>query len=119
MAAPNIISAASIYCKTAVMAVTDTATAIVSNASSSGKVLKISSLTVANIHASTAATVTVDVYRSSTAYRIGSTITVPIHASIGMIERGGPIYLEEGDSLRVTASASSLLEAVASYEEIA
>ena len=63
-----------------------------------------------------AATVNVDVYRSSTAYHIAKTITVPADASLDVINKA--IYLEEGDSLRLTASVNSHLEGVCSYEEI-
>jgi hypothetical protein len=43
-------------------------------------------------------------------------MTVPAGATLDMLSKY--IYLEEGDSLRVTASANSRLEAVASYEDI-
>jgi hypothetical protein len=58
----------------------------------------------------------VDVYRSSTPYRIASTIVVPADATLDILSK--PIYLEEGDDLRLTANASGDLEAVCSYEEI-
>lgn len=119
MSAPNLIAVTSIVCKTAVQSVGTSATAIVSNAAASGKVIKIDALSVANIHASTAARITVDLYRASTATRLASEINVPINTTLLAIEKGSAVYLEEGDSLRLTASAASSLEAVCSYEEIA
>lgn len=116
MAAPNIINSSAIYGKTAVQAVTTSATAIVTNSAGSNKVLKINALYVANVDGANSADITVDVFRSSTPYRLASTIAVPGDASLDVLTKS--IYLEEGDSLRLTASANGDLEAVCSYEEI-
>ncbi len=117
MAAPNIVNVATITGKTAVQAVTTSATAIVSNGSSSNQVLKINALYVANIDGINNAEITVDLFRSSVAYRIVSTVVVPADAVLDVISKA--IYLEEGDSLRLTANANGDLEAVCSYEIIA
>ena len=116
MAAPNIVNVVTITGKTAVADVTTTATAIVTNSAASGKVLKVNALYLANIDGAATVDATVDLYRSTTAYRIASTIAVPADATLDVISKA--IYLEEGDSLRVTASANSDLQAVCSYEEI-
>lgn len=116
MAAPNIVNVATITGKTAVQAVGTSATAIVTNSSSSGKVFKVNALYIANVDGTNNADITVDLFRSSTAYPIASTLTVPADASIDILTKA--IYLEEGDSLRCTASAAGDLTAVCSYEEI-
>lgn len=116
MAAPNVVNVATITGKTAVQAVGTSATAIVSNSAASNKVFKVNALYVSNIDATTAFEITIDLFRSSTAYRLGSTITVPADASLDVISKS--IYLEEGDSLRLTANTANKLEAVCSYEEI-
>ena len=116
MAAPNIVNVATITGKTAVQQVGTGATAIVSNSAASGKVFKINALYVSNVDGVNSATVNVDLFRSSVAYRIAYTITVPADSTIDVLNK--PIYLEEDDSLRLTASATSDLEAVCSYEEI-
>jgi hypothetical protein len=116
MAAPNVVNVATITGKTAVQAVGTSATAIVTNSSGSNKVLKINALYISNVDGASAAEITVDLFRSSVAYRIALTVTVPADASLDVISK--PIYLEEGDSLRLTANAASDLEAVCSYEEI-
>ena len=116
MAAPNIVNVATITGKTAVQAVGTSATAIVTNSGSSGKVFKVNALYVANVDGSASADITVDLFRSSTAYPIASTILVPADSSLDVVSKA--IYLEEGDSLRCTASASGDLVAVCSYEEI-
>jgi len=116
MAAPNIVGVATITGKTAVLVVTTSATAIVTNSAASGKVFKINALYVGNIDGTNACDVTVDLFRSSTAYKIASTVSVPADATLDVISKA--IYLEEGDALRITASANLDLEAVCSYEEI-
>ena len=116
MAAPNIVSVATLTAKTAVQAVGTSATAIVSNAASSGKVMKINALYVSNVDGTNNADINVDIYRSSTAYHIAKTVVVPADATLDVISKA--IYLEEGDSLRLTANAASDLEAVCSYEEL-
>lgn len=116
MAAPNLLNPSTIIGKTAVQAVGATATAIVTNSAASGKVLKVNALYVSNVDGTDNAEITVDLFRSSTAYHIAKTIVVPADATLDVISK--PIYLEEGDTLRLTANAASDLEAVCSYEDI-
>jgi hypothetical protein len=116
MAAPNIVDVTTIIGKTAVQAVGTSATAIVTNSAASGKVLKVNALYVSNVDGTNNAEINVDIFRSSTAYHIGKTIVVPADATLDVVSKS--IYLEEGDSLRLTANDTSDLEAVCSYEEI-
>ena len=116
MTAPNIVNVATITGKTAVQAVGTSATAIVTNSASSSKVLKVNALYVSNVDGTNNAEITVDLYRSSTAYHVAKTITIPADATLDVLAKA--IYLEEGDALRLTASSASDLEAVCSYEEI-
>ena len=116
MAAPNVVNVATITGKTAVQAVGTSATAIVSNSAGSGKVFKVNALYVSNVDGAAAADITIDLYRSSVAYHLAKTMSVPADASIDILSKA--IYLEEGDELRLTANVSGDLEAVCSYEEI-
>lgn len=116
MAAPNIVNVSTITGKTAVQAVGTSATAIVTNSGSSGKVFKVNALYVSNVDGTNNAELTLDLYRSSTAYRLANTVVVPADATLDVVSKA--IYLEEGDSLRLTANATGDLEAVCSYEEI-
>ena len=116
MAAPNILGATSHYSKTAVLVVTTSATAILTNSGGSGKVLRINGLWISNVDGAVAADITVDLFRSSVAYRLASTVGVPADATIDLLSKS--ISLEEGDSLRLTASANGDLEAICSYEDI-
>jgi uncharacterized protein YajQ (UPF0234 family) len=118
MAAPNIINVTTITGKTAVANVSTTAADIVTNSAASGKVLKVNSLIVSNISGINSADITASVFRGAVEYKIASTITVPADATLVIVSKDTTIYLEEGDTIRVTASALSTLQAVCSYEEI-
>lgn len=116
MANPNIVNVTTITGKTAVQAVGTSATAIVTNSAASGKVLKVNALYISNVDGTNNAEISVDIYRSSVAYHVAKTVVVPADATLDVLTKA--IYLEEGDSLRLTANAASDLEAVCSYEEI-
>ena len=123
MAAPNIVNVSTITGKTAVVDLSTTnATAVVSNAASSGKVFKVNSLYVSNVDGSSAAEITVSLYSEDdiggTATQIASTITVPADATVVIIDKNSSIYLEEDKSIGATASSASDLKVVCSYEEI-
>ena len=123
MAAPNIVNVATITGKTAVVDLSTTnATAVVSNAASSGKVFKINSLIVSNVDGSSAADITISLYSEDdiggTATQIVSTVSVPADASLVVIDKSTGLYLEEDKSIGATASAASDLKVVCSYEEI-
>ena len=109
--APNTLYYACQYHSSMAGSITVTGTA-----SNSGKVLKVNALYVSNVDGTSNADLNVDIYRSSTAYHIAKTVNVPADATLDVISKS--IYLEEGDSLRLTASANSDLEAICSYEEI-
>jgi hypothetical protein len=116
MAAPNIVAVTTITGKTAVLAVTASPTAIVTNSGSSGKVLKVNALYVANVDGASNFTLNADVFRANVAYRLAHLLVVPAGATLDVISKS--IYLEEGDSLRLTGSTTLKLEGIASYEEI-
>lgn len=116
MANPNIVAVSTINGKTAVANVTNVATAIVTNSASSNKVFKINSLIVSNVDGTSAADISIDIYRNSVPYYIVKTVSVPADASIDLLSKS--IYLQEDDSLRAEASANDDLQIVCSYEEI-
>ena len=94
---------------------------MLSNAASSGKVLKVNSLYVANT-TSTSANITINQYSAAalggTAFPIASTIAVPGNATLVVIDKDAYVYLEENTSLGATAGTSSALQIVCSYEDI-
>ena len=118
MANPNIVEVTSIYGKTAVLLPTTTATDIIVNSAGSGKIYKVNFLTIANVNGVAAADITASIYRGSIEYKLAHTISVPADAALILISKDTAVYLEEGDSLRLTASINSYLSAVSSYEYI-
>jgi hypothetical protein len=123
VAAPNIVNVATITGKTVVVDLTSTsATSVVSNASSSGKVFKINSLIVANVDGTANADITINLYSAAalggTATQICSTVAVPADSSLVVIDKTSGIYLEEDKSIGATAGSSNDLKVICSYEEI-
>jgi hypothetical protein len=123
MAAPNIAKVApTITGKSATLALTTSAQALLNNAASSGKVLKVNTIIITNIDGTNDATVTLNIYTQDdlggTAQAIASTITVPADAALVIIDKQSVIYLEEDRSLGALASANSDLVALISYEDI-
>jgi len=116
MASPNLLSLTTVTALTAVQNVGTTATAIVTNSAASNKVFKITALYVSNIDATTTYKITVDLFRSSTAYAVAYQIEIPINSTLDVISKN--LYLQEGDALRLTADTASKLVATCSYEEI-
>ena len=116
MAEPNVVAVTSILGKTDVLSVTTTATAITTCAAE--KLYKINSLVVANIDGANPADITVDLFRSSVAYKIVSTVTIPADSTLVVISKDMGVYLQEGDALRCAASANDALQAFCSYEII-
>jgi len=123
MAAPNLLSPTTITGKTVTVDLSTTsATSIVSNAASSGKVLKINSLYVANVDGTSAAEITINYYSAAalggTATQICSTVAVPADATLVVVDKDSYIYLEENTSLGATAGTANDLKVVCSYEDI-
>jgi alpha-D-ribose 1-methylphosphonate 5-triphosphate synthase subunit PhnL len=116
LAAPNIFGASTCTGKTAMLIVPASATALLTNSAASNKVLKVNALYVSNVDGAASYTLTMDIFRSSVAYRLGFVIVIPAASTLDVINK--PLYLEEGDVLRLTGSTASKLEAVCSYEEI-
>jgi hypothetical protein len=118
MANPNIVSVTSIYGKTSVQIVSNTATAIVTNSAGSNKVIKVNALYISNVDPANNNSITVDIFRSSVAYKLSTAIVVPFNSTLDVISKS--IYLEEGDALRLTSAVAGAnkLEAVCSSEEI-
>lgn len=123
MANPNIVSVSAIYGNNSLTALSTTsATAIVNNAASSGKVYKINSIIVANVDGSSAADISINVYSQDdlggTAYALASTVSVPADATLVVIDKNTSIYLKEDQSIGATAGVANDLVVVASWEEI-
>lgn len=118
MANPNIVSVYDIRGKATVMEVTTTPTSIVTNNSASNQIFKLNSLYLSNITTANTANVTVTYFRSSVDYNLTNKIDITPGTTLVAITKETSIYLEEGDSIRISASASNVIQAVCSYEII-
>ena len=132
MAAPNIVNVTTITGVTtfhAGIAVTTGGkgalgiTTVVSNAASSGKVLKINSLVAAGIAATTGVTLQyfnhVNHASAGSTVSIGMTMAVPTFSTLAIITKDNSVYLEENTALGIFAQpVAGTIDVVCSYEEI-
>lgn len=130
MAAPNIVNVSTIYGKTTYYTPSGTtAVVLLTNASGSGKVLKINQIVAANVNGTSAVNCTVSVYTNGgqaqgsapsggTAYPVASTISVPANASLIVADKTTAIYLEEDKCISITSGTASGLTFSISYEEL-
>jgi len=114
MANPNLSNVSSILGNTAVVLAGATATTVVSNAAASGTVVKVEGLYCSNVDATTTYNVTIDLFRSSTAYNVATNVSIPVGATLDILSKS--LYLLEGDTLRATGSAANKISVVCSYE---
>ena len=122
MAAPNIVNVTSIIGITTAVGLSTTAvTTFLSNAAASGKVLKINTVVAAGI-GTVQGNITLKYHLAAagagTSIALANTITVPTGASLVIIGKDNPIYLEEDRSLTAQASAADNIAIVCSYEDI-
>jgi hypothetical protein len=123
MANPNLSAVTSVYAANAQVSLTaTTATLLVSNAASSGKVYLIDSIVVSNVDGTNAADISVVRFNSATntgtAYPICSTVTVPADASLIVVGSENKINLLEDESIYVTASAANDLVVDCNWKEL-
>ena len=133
MANPNIVNVATINGSTTYQSLTNTNdNALVSNAASSGTIIKVNNIFVSNVNGVAAATVslsfrnqanavsagTLATASNGTAYRMVYQISVPANTTLMLLDKAGAIYLTENTSLSIQAGTASYLEVVASLETI-
>lgn len=118
MAAPNIVSVQNITGKTNSINVTTTPSALVANGQNSGQVYKVNYVLATNI-SGVPTDITVDLFRNNTTtFPLAFTVTVPEKSTMVIIGKDTAVYLEEYDSIRISASANSALVATTSFEII-
>lgn len=123
MAAPNLLSITTITGKTVYVSLSTAGeSAIVNNAASSGKVLKVNTLFAANTDITSASAVTVNVHSADdiggTSYAIASKLSVPSSGAVVIIDKNSTLYLEEDQSIGAQAVVGGDIVIVASYEDI-
>lgn len=123
MANPNILGSTSVVGNNSLTALSTTsATSIINNGASSGKIFRVTSLIVANVDGTDPFEVTINHYSAAalggTAYAIVSTIVVPADSSIIVVDKNSNIFVKEDQSIGAIASAADKLVVTASWEEI-
>ena len=122
MAAPNLQSPTTINGKTVYTALgTTTEATILTNSASSGKALRVTFFSIANVDGTNNCDATVTLYNAAsggTAYKLAHTITVPADATFAPLGRDQSIWLEEDRRITVQASAANDLHVIVSYEEV-
>jgi|LakMenEpi03Aug12_release.lakeMendotaPanAssembly.Ray.scaffolds.fasta_scaffold23539_15 hypothetical protein len=121
MAAPNLAAPTTITGKATYLTLANTTeTDLLVNAASSGKALRVTLVTLANIDGTSSVDATVRIYNAAsggTGFALASTVTIPADATVVLLGRDSSVWLEEDRRLTVTASAGGDLAVVCSYEE--
>lgn len=122
MAAPNLIGATTINGKTTGLTLSNTSPLLVlNNPASSGKALKVNTVTFANRTANTITGSLVYYTAASlagTPLEIAANISIPGLSSFTAIDKQTQYYLEENTCLGAVASAANTLVVTVSYEDI-
>lgn len=123
MANPNLLGIGTVTGLSTNVGIATTAhTVFLSNAASSGKLLKINNLTAINVNGSTAVNVTIKYHNQAAGAGTSTSLTylipVPAAASLIVIGKENPVYLEENRSLGVTAGSANGIDIYCSYDEI-
>ena len=136
MAAPNIVNVSTITGVTTAISGINTVilegtpwaksgvSTVVTNAASSGKVIKINALVATAIGDTTG--VSAWIYDTADAHAgaistvsIATTMTVPVYSSLAIVDKTNSIYLEENKQLSVQAQSNAgTIDIVCAYEEI-
>jgi hypothetical protein len=116
MPTPNLNSPTRVEGKVAVLSVTATPTDLIVNAANSNATVRINTLAISNVDGINVGAVNISVRRASVEYFIGKSVAVNPDESLSVFDRH--MYLEPGDSLRLTADAANKIQAVCAYEII-
>lgn len=117
MANPNLGAISTIYGKTAANTSIGTALTPVLTVESN-RIYKVNTLLISNISDTLDVLISADVDKSSIQAKIVDNVLLPVGAAFTGIDRTIPVYLEEGDVLRVSCNVASNVNVLVSYEDI-
>jgi hypothetical protein len=122
MANPNIASATNLIGNNAYVTLSTTsATQLINNPASSGKIFKINVINAANTN-TTAVNLTLTLYSAAslggTGYPLATTLGIPASAGMLLVDKSNSIYLLENQSIGVTAGTANFISVVAVWDEI-
>ncbi len=125
MAAPNIVNVATISgittWKAGISTLPGTPSVVVSNAASSGKVIKINSLVAVAVGSTTGVTAKLytEAAGAGSSVAIAYTMSVPSKSSLAIISKETSLYLEENKSIAVYKNDNNGdIDVICSYEDI-
>ena len=128
MAAPNIVNVSTITgvttWKAGISTLPGTPSVVVSNAASSGKVIKINSIVAVSVGSTTGVTVKLytEAAGAGASVAIADTMSVPENSSLAVISKETSLYLEEDKSIAVyrqdLGGQTGSIDVVCSYEDI-
>jgi hypothetical protein len=117
MANPNILSVNTIRGKTLFGDVTTSATTFMTNAASSGELIKINSLLAIN-RGGDQGDLTIKISKNGTLYFLANAMTVPTNSNLVLLTRDMQWYLEENDFIQAFCSVANTITLACSYESI-
>lgn len=117
MAAPNIVNVVSMIGKTQYQQLTTSMANVITNGATSGNVLKVNDILIANYTTSSIST-NVGIGRGTTVFYIAGNMSVPANSTLVVTAKDVSIYMEEGDYLQANASSATAAQITCSYEVI-
>lgn len=123
MANPNLLALTTVQGESAKLSLANTsATVVVNNPASSGKLIMVVSVIAANDDGAAAVDVTLSHNSADdgagTAYKLAHTVSVPADQSVILVSKTAPVLLKEDESLVITAGAANDLDVTAYWFEL-
>ena len=118
MAAPNIVNVAQIYGETVSGAVPTSLTQVLANGVGSNYVYKVNTIMISNVDGTNDTTVRVSFNNNGTNHYLAYDVDCIAKTTLIVLSKDTSIYLEENDSIRVSATTSSDAQYIISYEKI-
>jgi hypothetical protein len=117
MAAPNIVNVTTIFGKSQYQQLTTSMANVITNSATSGNVIKLNDIVVANYTTSSIQT-NVTIGRGSTVFYLAGNMAVPANSTLIVLAKDTALYMEEGDYLQCNASSATAAQITCSYEVI-
>ena len=130
MAINNITAVTAIYGKTTYLTpLVTTPVVLLANPANSANTFKINQIVASNIHSSNAVNASLFIYTngaqtqnsaptSGVSHAVANSISVPVNASLILVDKTTAIYLEEGTSIVVASGTANGITYSLSYELI-
>lgn len=122
MANPNELSATQVYGNNALVSPLTSATTVINNPASSGKIFKVNSILASCVNVDVTSQITLNIYSQDdlggTAYPIADEIVIPYRATLILVDTSSSVYLKEDQSIGAISGGNSEVNIVASWEEI-